>query len=535
MDDVERTAAFQGQDKPDDSLEAHGVVSRPRSLLSNASWSVFSTLWSVGVLFLLTPFLITRLGETHYGVYILLASVSGIFGMMNLGLGEASLRFVAYYYGRRDVAGMNRVFQATLFVYLIMAAVGAATLVFSAHLIVPIFELSPVDEAMAVALARWTSLAFASGMIAGSFGAIPQALQRFDVFAKVTMAGSFFRVAGFVPLLLLGYGLWGVVLWNLVTSVFLLLIDVIVARRLMPKLQVFALPTRSALHEVFGYGVYSFLTQLVGMVWQYADRLLVGVFAGVQSVTWLSVPKDVAMKGLMISGSAGNILMPRFSGLSDLEQTRRLFARSTSALLCLTIVIFGPFTVVMYDFLSLWISPELARRGAFVGQLVAVSSMARGAFQPYMALFRGLGHPKYVLWVTLLSSATIISCNVVLIPWIGLSGAGYSYCLSSIWGFAAIVFAWRYLLGLRDLVGLARMVLVPLGLGSACVAGGFVLRNAWSKQMDWFGFIGFASIVTGGTAAVVLGYDYYVGRRQSIVGLLAERLGRFGPPKVREL
>lgn len=517
------------------SMMSHGVISRPKSPLTNAFWNTFSMLWSIGVLFLLTPFMLHRLGVTHYGIYMILASISGMMGVMNLGLGEASLRFVAYYFGRNDFVGISRVFQATLFVYSIIAMVGAVVFGLSAHLIIPVFALSPVDEAMTIVLARWTALTFACRLIAGSFGAIPQALQRFDIYAKASIAEQAFRTLGFVIFLLLGYGIWGLVLWNLVTTIFRLIVDIAVANNLMPKLEFFGFPSSLALHEVFGYGVYSFLSQLVGMAWEHADRMIMGVLISAQAVSFLSITKDVAMRGLMITDSAGSILMPLFSSITDIEQTRRLFVRSTSNMLCLTIIIFAPLTVVLPEFLSLWISPEFSKQGAFIGQLIAGSSMVRGAFQPYMALFRGQGKPKFVLVVTLLSSVTIIIANFVLIPRFGLAGAGYSYCLSAFWGVAAILFTWRRLLGQSDLIELARMLLLPLLIGTACIIGGFALRNSWPNTLSWIGFISFAAIVTGVTTIAVLGYDRYACGHYSITSLLTERLHQLRPQRGRAL
>lgn len=518
-----------------DSLKSNGVISRPKSPLTNVFWNTFSMAWSIGVLFLLTPFMLNRLGATHYGIYMILASICGMMGVMNLGLGEASLRFVAYYFGRNDFVGISRVFQATLFVYSIIALVGTVVFGLSAHLIIPIFALSPVDEVMAVVLARWTALTFACRLIAGCFGAIPQALQRFDIFAKVSIAEQAFRTLGFVSFLLLGYGIWGLVLWNLVTTIFRLIVDIAIANHLMPKLKFFGLPSSLALHEVFGYGVFSFLSQLVGMAWEHADRMIMGVLISAQAVSFLSITKDVVMRGLMITESAGSILMPIFSSINDLEQTRHLFVRSTSNMLCLTIIIFAPLTVVMPDFLSLWISPEFSKQGAFIGQLIAVSSMVRGAFQPYMALFRGQGKPKYVLVVTLLSSVTIITANLVLIPRLGLAGAGYSYCLSAFWGVAAIIFTWRRLLGQDDFTELPRMLLLPLLIGTACIISGFALRNAWPDTLGWIGFISFAALVTVVTTVVVLGYDRHACGHYSILSLLTGRLHQLRPQRGRVL
>jgi O-antigen/teichoic acid export membrane protein len=88
-------------------------ASKPKSLFNSATWSLLSTIWFTGVGFLLTPFLIGRLGADSYGLFLLVTSVSGFLGVMDLGLGQATVRYVAYYCGREDLAGINRCVGAT--------------------------------------------------------------------------------------------------------------------------------------------------------------------------------------------------------------------------------------------------------------------------------------------------------------------------------------------------------------------------------------------------------------------------------------
>ena len=71
-----------------------------RNILSN--WAGF--LVEACVAFYLSPFVIHTLGDTSYGIWILLTSLTGYFGLLNLGLRPAINKYVAEFAGSRAEA-----------------------------------------------------------------------------------------------------------------------------------------------------------------------------------------------------------------------------------------------------------------------------------------------------------------------------------------------------------------------------------------------------------------------------------------------
>ena len=137
-------------------------------------------------------------------------------------------------------------------------------------------------------------------------------------------------------------------------------------------------------------------------------------------------------------------------------------------MLCATIIIFVPLTVLFPDFLRLWINPEFARKGAWVGQLIAFSCIFRGAFIPYFGLLGGLGKPQYISYISIAVGLTSLTVNLILIPMFGLSGAGYAYIVEISWSFAAIVFICRRFLGMASVCATFSRCIITNGAWIAC-------------------------------------------------------------------
>src|SRR5919205_3529850 len=64
---------------------------------------------------MLLPFNVRHLGTSAYGLWMLTASMTTYFSVLDLGFGGSVVRFVAHYRAKRDARGLNEI-ASTLFV-----------------------------------------------------------------------------------------------------------------------------------------------------------------------------------------------------------------------------------------------------------------------------------------------------------------------------------------------------------------------------------------------------------------------------------
>lgn len=487
---------------------------RPPSLVGNALWSTLVTVWGTAVSLALTPFLVARLGEQTYGLYLLLLSVSGLMGILNLGLGEATLRYVAFYYGRQDLDGINRVLGATLAVYGITGLVGWALLAGGAPWIVRWLAIPVAEQAQACSLLRLVAISLGLSFPLGALGAIPQTVQRYDLSSQLTILQSVLQTVGSVLIVLGSGGLYGLLVWNIVLALEQLALNGWIAHRLIPGVRLWPLPTRAGLREVFSYGFFSLATQILGLIWEQADKLLLGSFISTASVAYLTVPKSLAFRLSYALNATSGPLLPRFSALQTRAEQQRLYRLATWCTSCAGVVLFVPLTVLMPDFLRLWINPTFAAQSAWIGQVLAFSCLLRGVYIPFQPLFRGLGKPQYVTLVYLGSGLTSLLLNVLLISKFGLAGAGYTYVITTAWGFAALLFAWRQLLQDRAWQPLVRASGLPLLSGLGWLGLGLVARSQ-ATAPGWIGLLIWAALLAGSAALWLVALEWILGRRES--------------------
>lgn len=157
------------------------VNSRPRGAITNAGWNAFFTLWSSAISLLLTPLLIHYLGVAQYGILLLIWSITGILGAMNFGLGEATLRYVAFHYGDKNLSGINRVFGSTLSFYMVICVVLSAVLIVATSSVITFLRIPASEHHLVSWMLRLTALVFSLSFITQAFGSIPMALDRKSV------------------------------------------------------------------------------------------------------------------------------------------------------------------------------------------------------------------------------------------------------------------------------------------------------------------------------------------------------------------
>ena len=119
---------------------------KTNTLKKNINFNLVSTVFSMLTLFILTPFIIKHLGAEEYGIYVILGTLIGFLGIMDLGLGGATIYYVANYYKKHDFNGLNSVFSATFWVYFILGVILLISLLGESNHILKIFNMQSLES-----------------------------------------------------------------------------------------------------------------------------------------------------------------------------------------------------------------------------------------------------------------------------------------------------------------------------------------------------------------------------------------------------
>src|ERR1051326_7753383 len=160
-----------------------------RTILRNiwSSWMGYAVTMVVG--FLLAPFVVHRLGNTGYGIWTLILSLTGYTGLLDLGIRSSVGRFVARYIALNDARNVNRTINTA------MAMLGGGgTLALIATIIMISgfgrFKVDPGFQASARLALLIAGLNVSVGLPFGVFSGVLLSLERFDVQSRITIIGT---------------------------------------------------------------------------------------------------------------------------------------------------------------------------------------------------------------------------------------------------------------------------------------------------------------------------------------------------------
>lgn len=116
-------------------------MSRRPSLKINAISNWTSLVVQVAIGFFLTPFVIRHLGQSGYGVWVLVGSFIGYYGLLNLGVGSAITRYIARFSAQNDTENLNETVNSALAMFCITGIVAVAISVVIARTLATFFKI----------------------------------------------------------------------------------------------------------------------------------------------------------------------------------------------------------------------------------------------------------------------------------------------------------------------------------------------------------------------------------------------------------
>src|SRR6266853_810753 len=181
-------------------------------LLRNSLFN--SGAWATAVLINLVaiPITIRYLGVEGYGIFVLLTGLFGYFGLLDFGLSDGVIKYVAHHRELGDHDSVVRSINAALLVQLIAGGVGTLVLSVFNGRIIRALHVSPEFANVASFGLYVTALGFFAEMLLNTYNATLKGLQRFDVLAKTTMGFSSFTTITVVLILFAGGRLLAVVI-----------------------------------------------------------------------------------------------------------------------------------------------------------------------------------------------------------------------------------------------------------------------------------------------------------------------------------
>ena len=287
------------------------------SLLINAASNWTALFVAVAIGFFLTPFIIDHLGKTGFGIWKVIASIIGYYGLIDIGCSHAITRYIARYAEQKAYKAFNEIISTALAIFMVM---GLSCIVLSFVLADPVanFFNVPANQVEDFRYAVWLlSLVIGIGLLASTFDAVICAHEFYIISNSVGICGNLLRAGLVVYTLSHGMGFIGLVYAHLVQASIVAIIYFILCKTLFSYFQPrFYKIKKSVLRALFAYSFMASVMTMVDFLRLEIGTIIVGRFIGLSALALYAVPLILIryFRQLIISCTE-RLFVPRFAAL----------------------------------------------------------------------------------------------------------------------------------------------------------------------------------------------------------------------------
>jgi O-antigen/teichoic acid export membrane protein len=377
--------------------------------------------------FFLSPFILHRLGDEAFSLWILIFAFTGYYGLLDLGIRSSIVKYTAKFVATKDADQLSRFLSTSLGFYgvvavviLLLSAVGFFHL--DLWFKIPAGLLRPARILFLVAGAS-VALAFPLGLFAG----VLEGLQKFAWLQLSQIGVTLFRALLIVIALTTGGGLLAIGIITVATSLFTYLIFTWMALR--------TLPIRLSLRNMEGktfrimarYGVFAFAILAADKLRFQSDAMVIGAFLSSTAITSFSIGSKLVEYSSYAVRGMSQIFAPmssQFHAVGDLVRLRQTFVAGNRACafiifpLCVTLIILGK------PIIEAWVGAKYLASYAILVVLIVPRSIYL-AQSTSTRILLGMGRHHVLALVLLLEGAANLVLSLLLVRRFGILGVAW--------------------------------------------------------------------------------------------------------------
>lgn len=454
-----------------------------RGLESRLFFGTLSNVVGQGVIvlagLLVVPLIVHRVGATYYGIWAVTVSIATLVQLVDLGVSDGLVKYVAEYVSRDDRREAALFVGAATWNYAVIGAVialiGLAVAVGLPHVLGLEGHVRRVVTPMAALVA------VAIGIYIPSVApiAVLRGLEQFPALNMIRAGGALFEVVLTVPVMLMGGGIVGLAAVFLVSTVTTFAASVVVVRQTAADLWAHPIrrdPTRA--RRLLRFSVPVALVEIAGRVQLRSDAIVISVALPVRFVTPYNFAQRLADGTRIITEQFVKVLLPVATEVStrrDRSALGSIFLTGIRLSFAIAVGVALPLILLGGPTLVLWVGPEFRGHGDVVA-ILAASAIFDLCLFTAAAVLQSIERHQPLARIALAGAIFNVLLSIALVGPFGIVGVALGTLIAS--SGATVLFALPYAartLGvpLRALASqVVLRLVVPIGVYAAVVEGG---------------------------------------------------------------
>ena len=314
----------------------------------------------VGLLY--TPYMLRMMGQSEYGLYSLVASVIAYLTVLDLGFGNAIVRYTAKFRAEKKTEEQYEMFGMFFLLYLVIGiiafGIGLGLYFNVGTLFGNTMTAVELDRARIMMLLLVANLAFTFPM--SIWGSIIQAYEDFVFQKSLNIFRIILNTAVMICLLHFGYKAVAMVVVQTIFNVMTLVVNFIYCRR---KLNIHIYFRFKHFHwgflkEVAIYSFWIFLNAIMDRVYWSTGQFVLGAIVGTAAVAVFAIAIQLEGMYMQFSTAISSVFLPKVTAMVATNRSRKeisdLFIRTGRIQYIVLAYILSGFIIFGRQFIELW-------------------------------------------------------------------------------------------------------------------------------------------------------------------------------------
>jgi O-antigen/teichoic acid export membrane protein len=387
-----------------------------------SSWGGLGVNIAVG--FFLTPFILHHLGNDAYGLWVLIFSLTGYYGIFDFGIRSSLVRYVSKFQATGDTEQLARLINTSFVTYTFVGLTLLIPTFVGSFYVNRMFHVPAafLRDARLLFLMVGTSLAL--GFPLGISGGILEGLQRFYLLNWTNIVATLIRAALIVYVLRHGLGLLSVALITVALPLVASSVRSYIAHRLLAVPYGRKYVRRDALKQVASYGSVTFMIIVAGQLRFKTDAVIIGSLLSATAITFFTIGGRLIDYATETVSSLAQIFTPmssHFHATGDFAQLRKIFVAGNRACAFVTVPLTVSFVLMGKSIIEVWVGARYVSSYTVLLILLIPSALYMAQSTSTRILF-GMSLHKALAYVVLFEGIANVILSVALVRPFGIIG-----------------------------------------------------------------------------------------------------------------
>ena len=403
-------------------------------VIKNTFYYILFQLFTFLFPLILTPYIISEIGEVQFGLYALVIGFIGIFSLFDLSISSSFVVFISRYFVKKDFVNLNKYINTGLFFYIIFSLliVGVGYL-----FTVPILSRLNIPPELFDTSVKIFYIGLAIFFVSNAFSVFSSVLitlQKMYITSLIGLFAGVINLSGTIILLSMGYGLEGIIWIQLVIALFSNILYIFFAKRSLPEIRIgIRHIEKNPVKEMVKFGSQMQISKLASFASEKYDEFLLAYFSVLNNVTYFNIANKISRTGRMIPFQIIPQVAPVASELKSKEEIEKLSELFSDISKYLSVISF-PVFIFIFIFSDLiittWMGPGFELSANILKILVAGQLFNMVLSAPGNSITPNTGHPEYQMREGLIYLGINLILSYMLIKYYGIVGAAIGNVIS---------------------------------------------------------------------------------------------------------